>query len=462
MLPGILNRPLECSLTGRHKQLPTPGFPRRKYAVFAGLIALSTCLLLQGDHLVAVHSGSVISPASASRLEELGEYDGGPLRGYADISAAKPSPTVSPSVSTAADDENAVSASPGDSSSDQATAAAQTGADSADSEITQANEADNTGGSPASATVVGTLPSPLFNPNSTWYQRVDTPSAQLHSNSGGYTAELQRQVDNLWADVNITSYTPNVYVADANTPRYDVANTVENPSDPQWLEENWSAMFSDVPIPEGAVGSVGSDGEIIIYDPSTDTIWEMWKFAGSSEAGYSARWGASITEASQSDGVFDYPFSVSASGVSEAAGLITVADIQSGSIDHAIAIGVDSPAAGTHFYPANRDDGTSSSPNALPEGIRLRLDPNVDLSQYNLTPMQEMIWTAAQKYGFIVRDNTYSSTWDAGPVILYAENVETYGSDPYTAVDGTDHSTWMEGFPWNRVQALEEDFAAGN
>jgi hypothetical protein len=57
-------------------------------------------------------------------------------------------------------------------------------------------------------------------------------------------------------------------------------------------------------------------------------------------------------------------------------------------------------------FPAQRTDGVDPSPNAIPEGARFRLPPNLDLSQIPMPPVTREIAEAAQRYGFIVNDQT--------------------------------------------------------
>ena len=60
-----------------------------------------------------------------------------------------------------------------------------------------------------------------------------------------------------------------------------------------------------------------------------------------------------------------------------------VRELKRGRIDHALAINLPAPRAGTFAWPAQRTDGTGDA-TTLPEGARLRLDPTLDLDQLNL------------------------------------------------------------------------------
>jgi len=80
-----------------------------------------------------------------------------------------------------------------------------------------------------------------------------------------------------------------------------------------------------------------------------------------------------------------------------------------------LALTIPEPAAGRFVWPANRTDGTSTSPTAIPEGTRFRLDPKLNVAALGLPPMGAAIALAAQRYGMIVRDR-------GGGVVLYAED----------------------------------------
>ena len=154
-----------------------------------------------------------------------------------------------------------------------------------------------------------------------------------------------------------------------------------------------------------------------------------------------------------------FPIGTTASGISLLAGLVTLDDLRSGSIDHTLSIGVATTRAAAVSWPANRTDGKSDAPGALPEGQRLRLDPSIDLDTLQLTPLGRMIAEALQRYGAIVRDTT------VGSVTLYAENplpMMTGGQvDPYHAFYGsTPKYALLDGIPWDRLHALPADYGA--
>ena len=135
------------------------------------------------------------------------------------------------------------------------------------------------------------------------------------------------------------------------------------------------------------------------------------------------------------------------------AGLITLADLASGQINHAIAIEIPAAEAPVHYCPAQRTDGNDTSPGAIPEGAHFRLDPALDLSTISMPPITRMIATAAQRYGLIVNDQT---AWN---VSFRAEDptplIQAGQPNPYTTYFGGQSPTqFLSYFPWSRLQLL--------
>ena len=142
-----------------------------------------------------------------------------------------------------------------------------------------------------------------------------------------------------------------------------------------------------------------------------------------------------------------------------AGGLITLADLASGHIDHAVALMVPTAAASVFSFPAHRTDGVNSSPTAVPEGARFRLDPSLDLSKLQLPPVTLMIAQAAQKYGLIVNDQTGSvvafRAQDPTPLMRegqpnpYLKYFANPATGAYEAPTG-----FLAVFPWSHLQLV--------
>lgn len=298
----------------------------------------------------------------------------------------------------------------------------------------------------------------LFGPTSVWRQ--DVSKAPLNPNSKALVAGVNEQVTTLYNGVaafNVSNYSTNVYTVPANQKRVDVRfdDCQKKGYVPAGLTGP-GGQFTQVPVPDTAVPANGSDSQLTVYSPATDQLWEFWQ-AKKVNGTWQACWGGRIDKVSTNPGYFSGGFGVAATGLSFSGGAIGIQDVQAGSIDHALALQLVWPAKYTTYsWPAQRSDGYSTDPNAVPEGLRLRLDPSVDVDRLNLTPIGKMVAKAAQKYGFIVTDKS-------GAVALTAESglptKNATGTDPWTKLmQGKPHYEIMRGFPWDKLQALPMNY----
>jgi hypothetical protein len=422
----------------------------------------------------------------------------------------------------------------------------------------------------------------FFSPTSIWNQPL-ADEAPLDPNSAVITSHLEAFVNAGLASrtgpwINTSQYSTPIYTVPADQPTVPVIMQYDNPA--------LQAALAAVPIPADAQPAAGSDAEITIYQPSSDTLWEMWEMrqmlapppflsVASSSGGslpastyyyavtaltptgettvspieadtvatggkvtlrwtgpvgatgyriyrgpdaahlqlvgslshvttqpsdpgcawtddgrstpsavspqstntattpgqWHAAWGGRILHVSQDPGYYrdlqspsgglteQSTWGVTASGLPVAGGLITLADLASGQIDHAIAIMVPKAAKGTFVFPALRTDGTDSSPGAVPEGARFRLPATLNLSALQMPPVTRMIAEAAQKYGFIVNDQTGATVGfraeDPMPLIRQGE------PNPYltyfrASVNGgyEDPNLLLASFPWADLELL--------
>ena len=166
-----------------------------------------------------------------------------------------------------------------------------------------------------------------------------------------------------------------------------------------------------------------------------------------------------MQNASRSDGRWPTIYGTTATGLPFLGGQITAEELRRGEIRHAIGIAlVETEAANVVSWPAKRSDGLNpkKEPNRIPEGLRVRLDPSVNVDELKMLPAGKTIAKAAQKYGFVV--------WDkAGAIGLRAQNPKSYTAaglpDPYPSLFGG-APAWaiLEGFPWEKLQFLPQDY----
>lgn len=296
-------------------------------------------------------------------------------------------------------------------------------------------------------------------PSSPWLSDIST--APLAPNSAAQTSWLVNEVKNHWGGVaafNAYEWNLAYYPVAANTRRQDVVfnDCWKYGYTPDGLF-NGAGHFKNVPIPVDAIPTIGSDSQITIHDPASDQIWEFWMMRRNSNGRWSACWGGRIDKLSKNIGSFPTYFGTNATSTLGAAGAISIAEAQRGSIRHAMSLQIINPAPWNQFsWPAQRSDGSSNSRSPILEGTRLRLDPRLDLSRYKLHPLALAIAKAAQEYGFIV-DNR------SGAVAVVAEDggreQRRTGVNPWKKIlGGTEPYNVMRNFPWDKIQALPKDY----
>ncbi|MFT4297467.1 MAG: hypothetical protein QM582_18855 [Micropruina sp.] len=224
------------------------------------------------------------------------------------------------------------------------------------------------------------------------------------------------------------------------------------------------SVFQDlkgVHIPEKAVPSEGSDGQIVVFNVDSGRYVELWQSFKLHDKWF-ACWGSSITNSYESEGIFPSPKGVSASGAALEPYTVKVEELKAGRIDHAIGIAVPPEVIDTHISrPATRTDGLQPrTVKTLSLGQYLRLPASLDVDSLNLHPVAKAIAKAAQKYGFMVMDGS-------GGINISLENAATFATDPYPELFGNaDNYNVMWGgrsrqydpFPFDKLQALSRNY----
>jgi hypothetical protein len=305
----------------------------------------------------------------------------------------------------------------------------------------------------------------MFSSVGVWNARVSGVGSLDPSSAvdvAAFNVEVAKEISNKQLNVNTTAWSVPVYTVPAGQPTVRVL--LNKPAVGNPLQTPWNA----VPLPANAQPAKGTDKQLVVWQPSTDKLWEFWGFE-STLTGPVAQWGGAVEHVSTNPGAYDtsawkqtIPNTVAweadirawgASGcsLSIAGGLITLEDLERGQINHALALAIPNPRAGVYASPAQRTDGTSLSPLALPEGAHLRLDPTLNLATLHLPRLTLMLAEAAQRYGIVVRDK-------GGNVAFYAQDPTPTGSNPYTGTNGyfggMPPYALLASFPWSHLQLL--------
>lgn len=294
----------------------------------------------------------------------------------------------------------------------------------------------------------------LFSPNSVW-NRPDVAQQPMgdpvlaHELADEAESEIKQGIGP-WIETN-TDSTP-VYTVGAD--QKCVSVHVDVTGDPG---KSLTSAFERVPLPTNARPAAGPDAHLTLIQPSTDSMWEFWKLRKEGNQ-WQAGWGGAIHHLSSNPGYYTpsaWPgarpdWGASATSLPVLAGTMTIGELESGHIDHALAIAIPNARKGVFAFPAQRTDGTLVESQAIPEGTTFRLDPNLDVHALHLPRVVEMMAEAAQRYGIIVRDKTLHA------IGFYAEDPSPLGTNPYTRLfDGKSPGELLQSFPWSHLQVVK-------
>ena len=271
---------------------------------------------------------------------------------------------------------------------------------------------------------------------------------------------MAQMASGYYPDLAADSYSSPLYVVDEGTPRSLVTRTTGS-----WGTYLGRALDEGVPIPADAQPARGSDGHMTIYQPSTDTLWEFWK-AVKKDDGWHASWAGAMRNVSTNAGYYGssswpglpatqgWSWGSTATSLPVAAGMATIEELERGRVDHALAAAIPNPCKGYFSWPAQRHDGSSESADCMPEGARLRLDPNLDLDRLAMPRVTRILAQAAQRYGIVVRDRTRVD----GSVALFAEPGPSDQPSRYSGTgglfEGVPRWKMLSTFPWRHLQLL--------
>jgi hypothetical protein len=305
----------------------------------------------------------------------------------------------------------------------------------------------------------------FFAPDGIWNNPLPA-NAPLDPSSATYVHELGRLAapktqGGYGSSIMTTSYGVPIYTVPANQPLVRV--TLDQANSPLL-----SSALQSVPIPASALPAAGTDGNMAIWQPATDTMWEFWRIVRKTD-GWHAGYGGKKSNVSTDPGVYRDLLAPDGVNFTErcfwgapsskfplVAGVMTIAELRSGVIPHALAVALPEARAGVWSAPAQGTDGRTASPTAIPIGARFRLDPNLNIDALNLPPVVRAMAHAAQTYGIVVNNMS-------GGVGFRAEDPAQYGVNPYPDLfGGTQPSLLMRKFPWDKLQMLPMSLRSGS
>jgi hypothetical protein len=285
----------------------------------------------------------------------------------------------------------------------------------------------------------------LFAPDSVWNKPL-AADAPLTSNSSTLSGTLNWERSYFGPWINTTSYSTPIYTVAADQATLHV--TLDNNN------AQLAADFNQVPLPPDARPAAGTDGHLVVWQPSTQTMWEFWQLHKDSSGNWHTTYGGKMSNVSSNPGYYANRYGATATSLPVAAGVITLQEETDGVINHALALAIPHPKAGTFVYPAQRGDGDSTSDTAIPEGTRFRLPASLNIDALNLPRQTAMMAKAAQKYGIIVVDGAGAVTFRAEDPYLFTQQ---FGIDPYGpyAFGGQSPGKLLGAFPWQQLQVVQ-------
>jgi hypothetical protein len=342
--------------------------------------------------------------------------------------------------------------------------AGSTGATGATGGATGSTGATGTTGTTGGTGAAGTAK--IFAPSSFWYQPIPS-GAPLHADNTNLSANFTAQAtaSGLWA--SMSAGWP-IYTVGPNVPGVTVAKN-------DGADSGLASAWASVPIPSYAQTPQGSDAEMIIYQPSTDKMWEFWLMNNGGNAtgpttSWSATWGGGFKNISTTTGLWGH-YGTTATGIPVCMAEVSIAEILAGAINHVFGIMIgDGQLTNPLIWPAYaRSDAKNfiggTYPGTLPsEGQHVRLDPTLNIDALGLAPFQTLVAKGLQKYGAIIFDTTGNIGMHYGSSLTYTANG---GADPMAGYDNHGTQLWdfrgaADGgkppFPWDHIQFLPNNF----
>ncbi len=262
----------------------------------------------------------------------------------------------------------------------------------------------------------------FFSDTSFWNQPIPE-GAKIDSSSDYWIGLLENDPSGENIGLNIKQYTIPIYEVDSTIPLQKIGQIPSSTDNQATIKTHFghSTSFDElgVPIPPDMQPSPGSDKHVAIIDHTRNLIWDMWLVKKNEDGGWKSATG--MVYPLDGSGVFnrnrfDVKIGTSihghgpgvASGMPIVGGVIRYDEVMSGKIQHKLSGAVRYVAFQEFVYPATWTDGNFEG--GIPEGAVIQLDPELDLSQFDLTDGEKVVAKALQEYGLVIVDFSVGST----------------------------------------------------
>jgi len=241
----------------------------------------------------------------------------------------------------------------------------------------------------------------IFPASNEWNQRIDDLPVHRHSSvwlrSIGIDKGLHPDFGTVWRGA------PNgipFVVVRPDQPKVPVAFQYEDESDPGPYP-----IPPDVPIEGGPNAPLDSDRHVIVVDPQSRRLYELFQVIRDPIVGWRAGSGAIFDLSRNHHRPLGWT-SADAAGLPIFPGLVRYEEVAAGEIRHALRFTV-AKTQRAFIFPARHFASRSNDPNLPPMGLRVRLRADYDISKF--PPSARVILTALKRYGMLLADN--GSDW---------------------------------------------------
>jgi hypothetical protein len=256
----------------------------------------------------------------------------------------------------------------------------------------------------------------FFSDESFWNQPI-ADDAEADPKSDYWISLLERDPSGENIGINVKRYTIPIYEVNSKEMSFQKFKTK-----PANIKNSDTISFSGhepefdslgVPISENMEPSPGGDMHVAIIDWEENKVWDMFWVKKLGDGSWLSSTG--MVYPLDGPGVFEQAdFDVKlnesihgygpgvAAGMPIIAGVVRYDEVMSGEIRHKLCIALRYVAFQKYVFPATWTDGNFDG--GIPEGATLQLDPELDLTQFDLTKEEMVIAKALQKYGCVVND----------------------------------------------------------
>ena len=270
-------------------------------------------------------------------------------------------------------------------------------------------------------------PATAFTPGSYWNRPLD-PNVALDPDSVAMIEYLVRDSTHDYVRLAGTGrhgrWGMPVYEARRGDPVYEVASSCPHGAPPE---------FENLRIPTGADPDPTGDGAMTVFDRDRGIVAGLWRAEFDQQAGTWTSCGGAIyyLDSGGLDGSLpasDEQRNRGHRGVPPTTWAVRWDEIRAGAIPHVLKLSVDTTRC-EHRFPMVGDECGTWARFAPPEGTRIRIAPEVDLTTLDLDPAALIVATALQRYGAVIGDQSN------GAITLKVENrVASTGQDVWEGI----------------------------